>query len=71
MSEKKHRELLEKIEQANLLRESNITLRDQLEATNKKLVSLENQLCLAKDEAVPLKGSLYILFPRKSLKFGG
>ncbi|KAJ3275866.1 hypothetical protein HDV01_006732 [Terramyces sp. JEL0728] len=36
-SERKHLELMEKIEQSNLLRESNITLRAQLEASGKKL----------------------------------
>lgn len=58
MAEKKHQELLEKIEQANLLRESNITLRDQLEVSIKKQVELENQLRIAKEELIPLKGRI-------------
>jgi nucleoprotein TPR len=58
LAEKKHQELLEKIEQANLLRESNITLRDQLEVSIKKQVELENQLRIAKEELIPLKGRI-------------
>ena len=54
-NEKKHRELLEKIEQANLLRESNVTLRDQLEASNKNLALVESALKAAQSEIEPLK----------------
>lgn len=57
-SEKHHRELLEKIEQINLLRESNITLRTQLENTQKKVVLLEQQVQSVTAKLEPLKSKV-------------
>ena len=55
-SDKKHVELLEKIEQTNILRESNITLRGQLELSQKKLDDLDKKLKETEVQLEPLKG---------------
>ena len=55
-SERKHIELLEKIEQTNILRESNITLRSQLEISQKKLDQLDKKLKETEVQLEPLKG---------------
>ncbi|KAL2914443.1 Protein mlp1 [Polyrhizophydium stewartii] len=54
-TEKKHRELLEKIEQANVLRESNVTLRDQVDQSMRRIRRLEKQLADTDAELVPLR----------------
>ncbi|KAJ8326896.1 Protein mlp1 [Batrachochytrium dendrobatidis] len=54
-NEEKHRELLEKIEQANLLRESNVTLRDQNEQTLKRLKRTEARLEEVEAQLMPLR----------------
>ncbi|KAJ3313257.1 hypothetical protein HDV04_002241 [Boothiomyces sp. JEL0838] len=60
-SERKHLELMEKIEQSNLLRESNITLRSQLEASGKKVGSLEVKIKSLEDQISPLKEQIFQL----------
>ena len=60
-NKEKHDQLLEKIEQANLLRESNVTLRDNLESSNKKLALLESELSKTLKEMEPLKENVLIL----------
>ncbi|KAJ3012095.1 hypothetical protein HKX48_006451 [Thoreauomyces humboldtii] len=52
---RRHQELMEKIEQANLLRESNVTLRDQVEHGTRKIKDLEEQLARATAELEPLR----------------
>ncbi|KAJ3334986.1 hypothetical protein HDU91_002417, partial [Kappamyces sp. JEL0680] len=54
-SERKHKELLEKIEQTHLLRESNITLRSQLETSQKKIGELDQKLKATEIQIEPLK----------------
>lgn len=61
-SERKHNELLEKIEQTNLLRESNITLRSQLESSQKKIDVLDQKLKSAEILIEPLRGMLLNYF---------
>lgn len=56
-SERKHKELLEKIEQANLLRESNITLRTQLESSQARIATLESKLVETEAQIDPLNGN--------------
>ncbi|KAI8913929.1 hypothetical protein DFJ77DRAFT_465239 [Powellomyces hirtus] len=53
--DKRHRELMEKIEQANLLRESNVTLRDQVEQNLAKMKVLEGKLRACESELGPLR----------------
>ncbi|KAJ3322833.1 hypothetical protein HDV06_002694 [Boothiomyces sp. JEL0866] len=60
-SERKHLELMEKIEQSNLLRESNITLRNQLEASGKKVESLELKIKSLEGQISPLKEQIFQL----------
>lgn len=60
-TEKRHRELMEKIEQVNLLRESNVTLRDQLDGTTKKLSSVEALLRNSQLQIEPLKSQVRTL----------
>jgi nucleoprotein TPR len=54
-TERQHRELLEKIEQANLLRESNITLRSHLESAHNQVSQLETKLKSTESSIEPLK----------------
>lgn len=54
-SERKHKELLEKIEQTNLLRESNITLRSQLEESQGRITTINLKLKQTEIEIEPLK----------------
>jgi nucleoprotein TPR len=51
----KHQELLEKIEHANILRESNITLRTTLETQRQELTSFENKLTELTLQIEPLR----------------
>jgi nucleoprotein TPR len=60
-TDRRHHELLEKIEQSNLLRESNITLRNQFEAAQEKISVLEGKLRDALLELEPLKQKVYQL----------
>eukprot|EP00842_Homolaphlyctis_polyrhiza_P006575 jgi/Hompol1/6919/HPOL_000686-RA len=60
-SEEKNRELLQKIEHANLLRESNITLRNQVEKDTQDLRRAEQALTQAYAELAPLKERVAIL----------
>ncbi|KAI9009527.1 TPR/MLP1/MLP2-like protein-domain-containing protein [Gaertneriomyces semiglobifer] len=53
--EGRHQELIEKVEQANLFRESNITLRAQLEQSAKRNAELESKLSELKKELDPLR----------------
>ncbi|KAJ3188225.1 hypothetical protein HDU85_005375 [Gaertneriomyces sp. JEL0708] len=53
--EGRHQELIEKVEQANLFRESNITLRAQLEQSAKRNGELESKLSELKKELDPLR----------------
>lgn len=55
---KQHDELLEKINQLSILRESNATLRDENERANRKASLLQTQLTAVKAEIDPLKESL-------------
>lgn len=57
-SEVKHKELMERIEQANLLRESNVTLRSQMEAFQTKLSETERKLAISEAEINPLKATV-------------
>lgn len=52
---KQHDDLLEKINQLSILRESNATLRDETEKAQRKANQLQTQLNLAQSEAEPLK----------------
>ena len=61
-SEKKHQEMLQKIEQTNLLRESNITLRSQLEAGQQKIDMLDAKLKQSELLIEPLRGTSPNLF---------
>ncbi|KAH9244043.1 hypothetical protein BASA81_018583, partial [Batrachochytrium salamandrivorans] len=54
-TEEKHKALIEKIEQANLLRESNTTLRDQVEQTLKRLKRTEARLVEVEAQLEPLR----------------
>jgi nucleoprotein TPR len=54
-SERKHKELLEKIEQTNILRESNITLRSQLESSQQKIDQLDQKFKRTEVLIEPLK----------------
>jgi nucleoprotein TPR len=57
----KHAELLDRIEQANLLRESNVTLRSQLDQAKKNLTVSEKNLKTRETEIGPLKEQILIL----------
>ncbi|KAI8905089.1 hypothetical protein EDD86DRAFT_258023 [Gorgonomyces haynaldii] len=59
--QEKHQELMERIEQANLLRESNVTLRVQLEESVQKLKTLEKRLLQAEGQVGPLKEQVLLL----------
>lgn len=61
MSADQHAELLEKIHQLNLLRESNSTLRLDSESNLKAAQDLQAQLRAARQELDPLKERLRIL----------
>ena len=54
--ERKHAELLEKINQLNILRESNVTLRDQNEHNARKITELQQKINQAEETIGPLKG---------------
>lgn len=55
---KQHDELLEKINQLSILRESNTTLRDETERANRKVSTLQAQLAATQAEIDPLKEAL-------------
>ncbi|CAO1623341.1 unnamed protein product [Parajaminaea phylloscopi] len=52
---KQHEELLDKINQLSILRESNITLRDERERANRKVALLQTQLAEAQAKVEPLR----------------
>lgn len=54
-SEQKHAELMEKINQLNILRESNASLRLQSEDRSKKVVQLEQSLKTTQSQLLPLQ----------------
>ena len=49
------------MEQSNLLRESNITLRDQLERAHRRLERLEKEITEADRQIQPLRGKFFSL----------
>ena len=55
MSTQKYQELLAKLENANLHRESNITLRTQLELSQKRYEELESEMNILTSQVEPLK----------------
>ncbi|KND05041.1 hypothetical protein, variant [Spizellomyces punctatus DAOM BR117] len=59
--DRRHKELMDKIEQANLLRESNVTLRDQVEQSAKKVKDLEEKLKESVKELEPLREQVVTL----------
>ncbi|TPX69246.1 hypothetical protein SpCBS45565_g02578 [Spizellomyces sp. 'palustris'] len=59
--DRRHKELMDKIEQANLLRESNVTLRDQVEQSAKKVKDLEEKLRESVKELEPLREQVVTL----------
>lgn len=61
VSATQHAELLEKIQQLNLLRESNTTLRHDSEANLKSAQELRTQLRAARDELSPAKEQVRLL----------
>ena len=54
-AERKHAELLEKVNQLNLLRESNVTLREQNEHSTKKVQELTGKIAQLEQTIGPLK----------------
>ncbi|CEH16539.1 Uncharacterized conserved coiled-coil protein [Ceraceosorus bombacis] len=59
-SSKHHEELLEKVNQLSILRESNATLRDEAERATRKAAQLESQLNARNAELEPLREQLRI-----------
>lgn len=57
---KQHEELMEKINQLSILRESNTTLRDETERSLRKVQSLESQVEALTNELLPLREELRV-----------
>jgi nucleoprotein TPR len=60
-SEKKHAELMEKINQINILRESNANLRSEHNHGKAQIIRLQTDLNAKENELVPLKCTLFSL----------
>lgn len=68
ISAAQHTELLERINQLNLLRESNATLRSECQAHRKRSESLETELAKLRGELEPLKDNERTLQAQLELK---
>lgn len=54
--ERRHAQLVEQVNQLNILRESNVTLRDQAETSAHKILELQKRVELSEDTINPLRG---------------